>query len=140
MYVLDTNVVSELRKIRSGKSDPHVARWADQVDAGELYLSAISIMELELGVLRMEHKDSAQGAVLRAWLDKHVLPEFNDRVLSVDLAVALRCAQLHTPDPGAERDTLIAATALVHGMTVVTRNIADFRHSNVALLNPWEPG
>jgi len=107
--------------------------------SGEFYPSAISIMELELGVLRMEHRDASRGAVLRAWLDKHVLPEFNDRVLSIDPAVALRCAQFHTPDPGAERDTLIAATALVHGMTVVTRNIADFRHSGVALLNSWEP-
>ena len=138
MFILDTNVVSELRKIRSGKSDPHVAAWADSVDAGRLHLSAITVLELEIGVLQVEHRDAKQGAMLRTWLDTLVLPEFNGRILPVDTAVAQRCARLHVPDPRAERDALIAATALVHGMTVVTRNIADFRATGAPLLNPWD--
>ena len=137
MFVLDTNVVSELRKVRSGKADARVANWADNVDAASLYLSAMTILELEIGVLQMERRDAKQGATLRAWLDKYVLPEFNARVLPVDTAVAQRCARLHTPDPLAERDALIAATALVHGMTVVTRNAPDFEATGVPLLNPW---
>ena len=137
MFVLDTNVVSELRKIRLGKAHPQVARWADSVDAKALYISAITVLEIEIGILQIERKDTLQGAMLRAWFDKQVLPEFAGRIYPVDTAVARRCAGLHIPDPRAERDALIAATALVHGMTVVTRNIADFELSGVRLLNPW---
>ena len=138
MFVLDTHVVSELRKVRAGKADAAVAAWAQSVDAADLFVSAITILELELGVLAMERKDAAQGALLRAWLEQQVWPEFADRTLPVDAAVALRCARLHVPDPRAERDALIAATALVHGMTVATRNVADFLPTGVALINPWE--
>jgi len=138
MFVLDTNVVSELRKARQGKADANVVAWSQSVDAAELFVSAITIMELELGVLAIERKDAAQGALLRAWLEQHVLPEFADRTLAVDTAVAQRCARLHVPDKRGERDALIAATALVHGMTLVTRNIADFQPTGVELLNPWE--
>lgn len=138
MYVLDTNVVSELRKIRAGKADPNVAAWAESVDASDLYVSAITIMELELGVLLIERKDTTQGAMLRAWLEQHVLPEFSGRTLPIDTAVAQRCARLHVPDKCSERDALIAATALVHGMTVVTRNVADFQSTGVTILNPWK--
>jgi len=138
MFVLDTNVVSELRKARQGKADANVVAWSQSVDAAELFVSAITIMELELGVLAIERKDAAQGAVLRAWLEQHVLPEFADRTLAVDTAVAQRCARLHVPDKRGERDALIVATALVHGMTLVTRNIADFQPTGVKLLNPWE--
>jgi predicted nucleic acid-binding protein len=138
MFVLDTNVVSELRKIRSGKADSHVAKWADEVDAVSLHVSAISVLELEVGILQIERRDPTHGAMLRIWLETRVLPEFDGRILSVDTAVARRSARLHVPDPRAERDALIAATALVHGMTVVTRNIADFAATGVPLLNPWE--
>lgn len=136
-FLLDTNVISELRKIRLGKADPHVVAWADSVDAGDLYLSVISIQELEIGILLLERRDPAQGALLRSWLNGHVLPAFAGRILDVDSAVALRAARLHLPDPRPVRDGLIAATALVHGMTVVTRNLADFDPSGVATLNPW---
>ncbi|MDE9430155.1 type II toxin-antitoxin system VapC family toxin [Xenorhabdus bovienii] len=139
MYVLDTNVVSELRKIRAGKADPNMAKWAESVDAADLFVSAITIMELELGILLIERKDTTQGAMLRAWLEQHVLPEFSERTLPVDTAVAQRCARLHVPDKCSERDALIAATALVHGMTVVTRNVADFQSTGVTIFNPWEP-
>ncbi|MCP9266866.1 type II toxin-antitoxin system VapC family toxin [Xenorhabdus sp. XENO-1] len=138
MYVLDTNVVSELRKIRAGKADPNVAAWVENIDATDFFVSAITIMELELGVLLIERKDATQGAMLRAWLEQHVLPEFSERTLPVDTAVAQRCARLHVPDRCSERDALIAATALVHGMTVVTRNVADFQSTGVTILNPWE--
>lgn len=138
MFVLDTNVVSELRKVRLGKADGNVAAWAESVDATDLFVSAITIMELELGVLSVERKDATQGAMLRAWLEQQVLPEFAGRTLPVDTAVAQRCARLHVPDKRGERDALIAATALVHGMTVVTRNIADFKPTGVSLFNPWE--
>ncbi len=138
MFVLDTNVVSELRKVRVGKADQNVALWAENVDAANLFVSAITIMELELGVLSIERKDATQGAMLRAWLEQHVLPEFSGRTLPIDTTVAQRCARLHIPDRRGERDALIAATALVHGMTVVTRNVADFLSTGVSILNPWE--
>lgn len=138
MFVLDTNVVSELRKVRAGQADANVAAWAQSVDAADLFVSAITILELELGVLAMECKVATQGALLRSWLEQRVWPEFADRTLPVDAAVALRCARLHVPDPRGERDALIAATALVHGMTVVTRNVADFKPMGVELINPWE--
>ncbi len=138
MFVLDTNVVSELRKVRFGKADANVAAWAESVDAADLFVSEITIMELELGVLSIERKDAAQGVMLHAWLEQCVLPEFSGRTLPVDTAVAQRCARLHVPDKRGERDALIAATALVHGMTVVTRNVADFKATGVTLINPWD--
>ena len=138
MFVLDTNVVSELRKARTGKADAQVVKWADSVDEVNLYVSAITILELEIGVLQMEGRDPSQGAILRVWMDGHVLTAFTGRVLPVDTEVAQRCARLHVPDPRTERDALIAATALVHGMTVVTRNLADFEPTGVPVLNPWD--
>jgi hypothetical protein len=138
MFVLDTNVVSELRRVRLGKADRNLAAWAQSVEAANLFISTITIMELELGILLIERKDAHQGALLRSWLEQHVLPEFSGRTLPMDTAVAQRCARLHVPDKRGERDALIAATALVHGMTVVTRNVADFLPTGVSLVNPWE--
>jgi len=138
MFVLDTNVVSELRRVRLGKADRNLAAWAQSVEAANLFISTITIMELELGILLIERKDAHQGALLRSWLEQHVLPEFSGRTLPIDTAVAQRCARLHVPDKRGERDALIAATALVHGMTVVTRNVADFLPTGVSLVNPWE--
>jgi predicted nucleic acid-binding protein len=138
MYVLDTNVVSELRKIRLGKADSQVAAWADSIEVMDLFLSVITIQELEIGVLLAERRDPSQGAVLRLWLNGRVIPAFNGRILDVDTAVAQRSARLHVPDPRPVRDGLIAATALVHSMTVVTRNVADFEPTGVPTLNPWQ--
>jgi hypothetical protein len=135
MFLLDTNVLSELR--RPEKANRNVVAWAGSIAAASIFLSAISILEIELGVLRTERKDSAQGKVLRAWIDEQVLPRFEGRILAVDTAVAQRCARLHVPDRRGERDALIAATAIVHGLTVVTRNVPDFGPIGVALLNPW---
>lgn len=137
MYILDTNVVSELRKVRLGKADKNVANWSDSVDAADLYLSVIAIQEIEIGILMAERKDQAQGALLRTWLEDHVLPAFNGRILAVDIAVAQRSAKLHVPNPRPIRDGVIAATALVHGMTIVTRNLVDFEPTGVITLNPW---
>ena len=139
MYVLDTNVVSELRKVRLGKADANVTAWTESVDAADLFVSAITIMELELGVLSIERKDAKQGALLRAWLEQHVVPEFSSRTLPVDTAVAQRCARLHVPDKRSERDALIAARALVHGMAVVTRKVDDFKPTGVPVVSPWVP-
>lgn len=138
MYVLDTNVVAELRKAKVGKADKNVTTWAQSVAPSSLFLSAITVLELELGVLLIERRDHSQGTVLRAWMDGHVLPTFAGRILAIDTAVARRCAQLHVPNPKSERDAFIAATALVHGMTVVTRNVADFAPTDVTALNPWK--
>ena len=140
MFVLDTNVVSELRKASAGRADSNVVAWAAGVPASALFVSVITILELETGVLLIARRDPAQGVVLRAWLDHHVLPAFAGRVLAIDTVVAQRCASLHVPDPSADRDALIAATALVHGMTVVTRNVADFAATGASILNPWLSG
>ena len=137
MYLLDTNVVSELRKAKSGKSDKNVKIWAESVPSASLFLSSITVLELETGILQLERRDATQGAMLRAWLDNHVLPAFSGRILAIDVAVAQQCAKLHVPDPRSDRDALIAATALVHRMTVVTRNVADFENTGVEILNPW---
>ena len=138
MFVLDTNVVSELRKVRSRKANPGVAEWAAGVASAEMFISAITIHELEHGVLLMERSDPAQGAVLRSWLDESVAAAFAERVLAVDEDVARRAAALHVPDPAPFRDALIGATALAHHMTVVTRNVLDFeRFNSLEVVNPW---
>jgi predicted nucleic acid-binding protein len=137
MYLLDTNVVSELRK--GIKADTNVLSWARAVSTSSLFLSVITILELEAGILKKERKDACQGSILRSWLDSHVLPSFSDRIINIDVAIALRCAKLHVPHPRSERDALITATALVHGLLIVTRNIKDFEETSVELFNPWEP-
>ncbi|SDQ13854.1 hypothetical protein SAMN04515695_0125 [Pseudovibrio sp. Tun.PSC04-5.I4] len=137
MLLLDTNVVSELRKVEAGKADANLVAWCKTVAADDLYISAITVMELEMGILRLERKDTVQGEILRSWFGQKVLPEFCDRVLPIDVRVAQCCAQLHVPDPKSERDALIAATALVHGMQLVTRNVLDFAQTGVMLVNPW---
>lgn len=139
MFLLDTNVVSELRKAPSGRADSGLVAWAASVPSTSLFLSVISVWELEQGILQLQRRDPAQGAVLRHWMTDQVLPAFEGRILPVDVAVALRCAALHVPDRRSDRDSLIAATALVNGLTVVTRNVVDFKTSGVVLLNPWGP-
>ena len=136
MYLLDTNVVSELRKVESGKADKHVQAWSFEVDPALLYLSSISVHEIELGVLLAERPDEVKGKVLRQWMNERLIPAFEGRILAVDKAVALVSAGYHVPDPKPYRDTLIGATALVHKLTVVTRNTGDFQLDGVKTLNP----
>jgi predicted nucleic acid-binding protein len=136
MVLLDTNVISELR--RPGKANPKVAAWADTVRQAELFLSAITILEIEIGILQLERRDQAQSATLRTWMDSYIRPAFDGRILPVDLVVALRCAQLHVPDRRSDRDAMIAATALVHDLTIVSRNVADFQGMRADLINPWD--
>lgn len=138
MFILDTNVIAELRKGRNGRADANVIEWAGSVLAENQYLSVITVLELEKGVLIVRRRDSRQGALLRAWLDNQVIPAFGSRIIPIDTAIAQRCAALHVPDPQSERDTLIAVSALVHGMTVVTRNTQDFVATGVLTLNPWQ--
>lgn len=137
MLILDTNVISELRKVRLGKADKSVEKWADSVETVNLFSSVVVVQELEIGVLLAERRDMQKGAVLRAWFNNQVLPAFKDRILPVNLEIALCSAKLHVPDPRPVRDALIAATGLVHDMTVVTRNVNDFEPTGVKTLNPW---
>jgi predicted nucleic acid-binding protein len=136
MFLLDTNVISELR--RPDKANPNVAKWADGIPAVQFFISAISLLEIERGALLIARRDEAQGKILRAWIDDHIIGRFESRILAVDSTVALRCARLDIPDPRSERDALIAATALVHSMAVVTRNVGDFAETGVDIHNPWE--
>lgn len=136
-YLLDTNVVSELRKIGDGKADANVVAWVGREDSTAFFLSAITILELERGVLGVQRRDARQGARLRTWLNSHVRPEFAGRIIAIDDAVATRCAHLHIPDRRNEVDALIAATALVHGLTVVTRNVKDFEGTGAIIVDPW---
>ena len=136
MFLLDTNVVSELRQPH--RTDPNVAKWADSVSPSALFLSSVSILELETGALLLARRDGGQGGLIRQWIEERVLTAFAERILAVDTTVARRCALLHVPDPKPYRDSLIAATALVHRLTVVTRNRADFEPMGVSVLDPWE--
>lgn len=135
MYVLDTNVISELR--RRAKAHAGVRAWSESIPVAQTYLSSITVFEVELGTLRLERKDKGQARILRDWIDNHILRHFADRILAIDAAVAQCSARLHVPRMRSERDALIAATAIVHGMTVVTRNEADFAFDGVKVLNPW---
>lgn len=137
-YLLDTNVISELRKVGDGNADANVVAWARAQDAAGLCLSAITILELEHEILGVQRRDAAQGARLRSWLENHVRSEFVGRILSIDDAIATRCAHLHIPDRRNEADALIAATALVHGLSVVTRNVRDFEGTGVIIVDPWQ--
>ena len=138
MFVLDTNVVSELRKAHAGKANAGVTAWAANNSATLMFLSVVSLHELEHGVLLAERRDPPQGEMLRIWLDESVIPAFQDRLLPITADIARRAAALHVPDPAPFRDALIAATALHYDMTVITRNTDDFERFEVLrVINPW---
>lgn len=136
-YLLDTNVVSELRKPH-GKADENVRAWAAARPAAELYLSVVTILEIERGIAQVGRRDELQAQRLQRWLEDELLDVFRARILPLDVPAARRTARLHVPDPRPERDALIAGTALAHNMTIATRNIRDFEPMGVPVINPWE--
>lgn len=138
MYLLDTNVASEMRRSGSPKVDSNFQGWIDQVDLDQCYLAVITIMEIERGVINLERKDPQQGKVLRHWFETRILIEFDGRILPLDLEGARACAQMHVPHNRPENDAQLAAIAAVNGLTIVTRNTKDFAALGVALINPWD--
>jgi predicted nucleic acid-binding protein len=139
MYLLDTNVISELRKTRMTDTNPSVANWFEPVEIDSCYLSVVTIQEIETGILLVEKKDQIQATAIRLWFESKVLVDFEDQILPVNIQVARRCAQLHVPKTRSYRDAVIAATAYVHNMSVVTRNVKDFTDTGVEIINPWQP-
>lgn len=135
MYLLDTDIVFELRNAKSGGSAPALTAWASGVQRASLFISALTLLELESGAARVERTDKVAGAALRTWLDAQVSPAFEGRILPVDAAVVRRRAHLTL---ASTRDALLAATALEHGLTLVTRDVAAFKAARVKLLNPWD--
>lgn len=135
MFIIDTNVISELRK--RAHADRKVLAWADNADHRLFYLSSITVFEVRYGALRVQRRDKIQGGLMLEWLQRDILDAFAGRILPIDTNVATECAALHVPDPKPERDAFIAATALVHNLTVVTRNVRDFEPMGVRVVNPW---
>jgi len=138
VFLLDTNVVSDLRRARTGRGDPKVADWADAQHASSLFLSTMTLFEIEIGIRRIDRRDSEQAAALRGWMTRHLEAAFAGRILPVDDRISLAAAAFHVPDPAPVADSLIAATALVHGMVIVTRNLRDFRYAGVRVIDPWQ--
>lgn len=137
MYLLDTNVISEFRLLKDRRGNAEVAAWANQHDPETFYISAIAVMELEIGIRRMEWRDAVQGRTLRDWMNGAILPRYGSRIIPVDDRIASLAASLHVPDPAPFADSLIAATAIIHGFTVVTRNARDFQFPGVVVMDPW---
>ena len=138
MYLLDTMTVSAMR--RPEKAPAALRRWVATVDPLLCWISVMTLFEVELGILLLDRRDQRQAAPLRQWLDAVLRPSFRSRILPISEPVAIACAALHVPNRRPERDALIAATAMVHGLTVVTRNARDFRGLPVVLVDPWQPG
>lgn len=134
--MLDTNATIGLRPPNHG--NPNVPARAARINLADLFLSTPTVLEIERGILLFNRCHPGQASFLRAWMDDLVMADFADRIQPVDIPVARRCAALQAPNPRPEPDAMIAAIALVHGFTVVTRNTADFLPSGVPLVNPWE--
>lgn len=135
MYLLDTNVISELRK--TDRAHPQVWKWANGVRSEDLFISVITITEIKTGILSLARRDAQQAQALETWLTQQILPTFSERILPITLPIALRCATLHAQRSGPQHDMLIAATALVHKQILVTRNTQDFSATGATVLNPW---
>ncbi len=139
MFLLDTNIISESRKLGTSRIDPHVALWLSRIDVEVTYVAAMTMFELERGVQQMEHRDAKQGVVLRRWLNDQIMTTYEHRTLPLTRDVALICAGLHIPDPKSERDAWIAATAIDAELTLVSRSVDDFANMGVGLINPFDP-
>jgi toxin FitB len=137
MNLLDTNVLSEFRKDSYHKADPRVVAWANSQRPEQLFISVITLFEVEKGAQLMERRDQRQGLVLRAWIESKLMPAFSGRIISVDDRIAALAASFHVPNPAPFADSLIAATAIIRGFTVVTRNAGDFQYPGVTVMNPW---
>lgn len=135
VFLLDTNIISDLR--RPDRAPENLLAWSRETPTHRQFISCITVFELELGIQQKERRDRAQGRLLREWLEDQVLPAFEGRILDINSAVARRCAAMHVPNPAPERDAWIAATALVHKLTVVSRNTRDFASCGAQVLNPW---
>lgn len=138
MFLIDTNVISEIRKAGDKRAHPSVSAWHADVDPDQTYLSVVTLMEIDLGTIKVDKYDPNQASRLRHWLHQNIIPTFADRILPITAATALRCAPLHFPKPRSWRDSWIAATALEHDLTVVTRNVKDFIGTGAPTLDPWE--
>lgn len=134
MYLVDAPVVLELRKAKAGRTDPGLAAWAAGLSRPQMFLSALSLLELESGANRVEKHDKTAGMALRAWIADQVMPAFDGRILAVDAAVVRQRGRLALADT---RNALLAATALLHGLTLVTRQTAAFKGARLKLFNPW---
>jgi toxin FitB len=137
MYLLDTNVISELCKHTKGTADTQVSQWFSAAASHTLYTSVICLLKLERGALSVAGRDALQGQILLDWINNQVRPSFAGRVLAIDEKVASICAAMHVPNPRSEADALIATTAMAHGLAVVTRNVKDFAPMGVRTVNPW---
>lgn len=137
MFLLDTNVISELRKIKIGKANKGLEIWSKNHNKKIMFLSVISLLELEIGALSLERKDPKQGTVIRMWIDEIIKPKFKDRIIPVSTKTVLICSKMHIPNRKSITDSLIAATAIEHNLTVITRNEKDFEETGAKIFNPF---
>ncbi len=138
MYLLDTNVLSEIRKVKQNKANKNVVQWLKTVTGRELCTSVVVLMEIKKGILRVSRKDEQQAKHLESWYFG-IKQTFANRIFHIDDVTADICATLHTPNPAPANDAWIASTALQHDLTLVTRNVNDFDIKGLKLLNPFEP-
>jgi len=137
MYLLDTNALSELRKVRNGRADLAFAQWSETVSIDLLHASVVTLFEIETGILLLDRRERVQAAILRRWFDQ-VKMQMEGHIVPVDADIALCCAGLNVPDPRPFRDAFIGATAFVRGYTLVTRNVRDFHGMKIDIVNPWQ--